>query len=281
MYAAKNSGKNHIRSFSPEMRKEVEQRHAIHTQLQQALRGNEISLEYQPKIDLQSGNVLGCEALARWRTPDGRNITPAQFIPIAEQTGLIVPLGELVLYSACRQATAWHGVGCSPVHIAVNISPHQLHHPNFVERVGEILQETGARPEWFELEITENTVMSDVVHATKTMDQLVAMGLQLAIDDFGTGHSSLSYLKDFNIHTLKIDRSFVTDLPEDDRATAIVRSIVHLGQGRDLTVVAEGIETVEQCELLREMRCDIGQGYHFSRPLTPEAYEQWAVMNQV
>ncbi len=281
MYAAKNSGKNHIRSFNPEMRQEVEQRHAIQNQLQQALRGNEISLEYQPKIDLQSGDAIGCEALARWRTSDGRNISPAEFVPIAEQTGLIVPLGELVLYSACRQAAAWHSVGCSPVHIAVNISPHQLHQPNFVERVGEILQETGARPEWFELEITENAVMSDVEHATQTMDQLVAMGLQLAIDDFGTGHSSLSDLKDFNIHTLKIDRSFVTDLPQDSRATAIVRSIIHLGQGRDLTVVAEGIETAAQYEMLREMKCDIGQGYHFSHPLKPEAYEQWAVMAQV
>ena len=266
MYAAKQAGKNQIRVFCAEMREEVERRNQIQNELQRALRGNEITLHYQPKVDFQTGSVVGCEALARWRMPNGQQVSPAQFVPIAETSGLIVPLGDLVLMTACRQAREWHEMGCSPVHVGVNISPQQLHYPNFAERVGEIFAETGAKPEWIELEITENAVMEDVEQAMEVMDQLVEMGITLALDDFGTGHSSLSYLKLFNIHTLKIDRSFVMDLPDDDQAVNIVSSIMRLGQGRGLSIVAEGVETQAQYDLLREMGCDIAQGYHIAPP---------------
>ena len=275
MYAAKQAGKNQIRVFAPVMREEVERRHRVQHELHRALQGNEISVLYQPQVDLLTGEAVSCEALARWRTPDGRQISPGEFVPVAESSGLINPLGELVLTTVCRQLVEWQAIGCRPPRTAVNLSPKQLHAREFVERVRELIATTGARPDWLTMEITENAVMEDLPSAMRVMDGLNRLGITLALDDFGTGHSSLSYLKNFDIHTLKIDRSFVKDLTEDDRALAIVESIIHLGQGRSLRIVAEGIETQDQYDMLAEMGCDVGQGYHIAHPLRAVEFESW------
>ncbi|MFV0442900.1 MAG: putative bifunctional diguanylate cyclase/phosphodiesterase [Planctomycetaceae bacterium] len=275
MYAAKRGGRSQARMFAAEMRQEVEKRHLIQRELHRALQGNEISLLYQPLVKLSNGEPHICEALARWRTPDGRQISPGEFVPVAEKTGLITTLGDYVLAVACRQLVEWEAAGCRPRRVAVNISPQQLHGRAFVDRVREILDECGADPRWLTLEITENAVMDNVPAAMRTMDALTQLGIQLALDDFGTGQSSLSYLKNFNIHKLKIDRSFVKDLPNDERAIAIVESIIHLGQGRDLLVVAEGIESEAQYHLLRQLGCDLGQGFYISHPLRAVEFEAW------
>lgn len=267
MYAAKNAGRNQIRVFSPEMQTAAENRNRILRELHRALAGNEISVFYQPLIDLKTGRCTGCEALARWRTPDGRQISPAEFVPIAEQTGLIVPFSEAILNQVCRQLVEWESQGCRPTRVAVNLSPRQLHGCRFIDRLKDILGHWGVNPHWITLEITENAVMEDVEHVMKIMDELTAMGIQIALDDFGTGYSSLNYLRQFNVYALKIDRSFIKDLPEDGHALSIVQSVIHMAQGRKLSVVAEGIETRDQLQLLREINCDLGQGFYISHPL--------------
>ncbi|MEZ6066607.1 MAG: EAL domain-containing protein [Planctomycetaceae bacterium] len=276
MYAAKQAGRNQIRVFESEMRRKVEHRHRIRTELHRALHGNEISVLYQPQIDLKTGELVNCEALARWRTPDGRNISPGEFVPVAEKSGLICSLGELVLTTVCAQLVDWESSGLRPPRTSVNVSPKQLHSRRYANRVASLIESTGASPEWIVLEITENAVMEDVESAMLVMRELNEMGIQLALDDFGTGHSSLSYLKLFDIHTLKIDRSFVMDLPVDERAKTIVESIIHLGQGRKLKVVAEGIETREQYEMLAQMGCDYGQGFCIAHPLRAVEFEAWS-----
>lgn len=276
MYAAKDAGKNQLRLFSAEMRTSVEVRHQLHGELRRALRGDELKLAYQPKVWAASGKLAGCEALARWQKPCGTNVSPGEFVPVAEKTGLIIALGNRVLRNACQQAKHWRELGLEVPHVAVNISPNQMREPRFIERVERILEETGVDPHWLELEITENAVMDNVDQAVKIIDRLGGMGISLAIDDFGTGHSSLSYLKSFNIDTLKIDASFVRDLPDDETAVAIVRSIISLGKGCGLTVVAEGVETDDQLNLLLEVGCDVIQGYYFSRPLWAEQFQDWA-----
>src|SRR5690606_6613169 len=203
--------------------------------------------------------LRGCEALARWRTSDGRELLPSEFVPIAESSGLVVALGELVLVEACRQAREWEALGVRPPLLSINISPQHLHARGFVDRTAEILEASGAVPEWLMLEITEDAVKQNAHEARRTMDHLVELGMTLAIDDFGTGHSSFSYLKDFNIHALKIDRSFISDIPANRQSCSIVESIIHLGQGRQLQIVAEGIETDQQYHALCEMGCDLGQ----------------------
>jgi diguanylate cyclase (GGDEF)-like protein/PAS domain S-box-containing protein len=275
MYAAKSSGRNQICVFAPEMRRQAERRNQIQQDLRRALQGNEISLRFQPLVELKTGVLRGCEALARWRTPDGRELLPSDFIPIAEASGLDGALGELVLVEACRQAREWEALGVRPPILAINISPQHLHSRGFVDRTAEILEATGVLPEWLMLEITEDAVMQDARSAMRTMDDLVELGLMLAIDDFGTGHSSFSYLKDFNIHALKIDRSFIAELPGNRQTCSIVESMIHLGQGRQLQIAAEGIETAQQYQLLCEMGCDIGQGFHIAQPLRATALECW------
>lgn len=275
MYSAKKAGRNQIRAFASEMWEAVEQRHRIQRELNRALQENEISVVYQPQIDLKSGQCIGCEALARWRTPDGQQISPAEFVPVAEQTGLVAPLGEAVLRMVCLQLAEWERIGCRPDRVAVNLSPRQLYERSFIVEVLEILESTEAQSDWLTLEITENAVMEDIPHAMRIMDELSEVGFHIALDDFGTGYSSLSYLKQFNVHSLKIDRSFIMDLPGDERARSIVESVIHLGQGRDLTVVAEGIETQTQYRVLRDMGCDMGQGYHIARPLQPMDFESY------
>ena len=274
IYAAKSAGKNRVRVFTPEMQDGVTMRHQVQTKLRRALADGDIRLWYQPKVCADSRQSMGCEALVRWRTKDGKFVPPSEFIPIAEQTGLIVMLGELVFQLAAEQACEWAALGIPPC-IAVNISPHQLRHPRFADQLQATLDATGAKAEWFELEITEHAMMDDVDHAISVIEELACLGFRVAIDDFGTGYSSLSYLKCFQIHTLKIDLSFVRDVTHDPPSTAIVRSIVSLGAGLGLTVVAEGVETPEQASLLAEIGCNVLQGYHIGKPMTPEDYLAW------
>ncbi|MCA9084814.1 MAG: EAL domain-containing protein [Planctomycetaceae bacterium] len=275
MYAAKDAGKNHARRFSPKMQERADQRHLIQAELRRVLQGGGISVEFQPKVCTHTGKPHGCEALARWRRADGTMIPPAEFIPIAEQTGVIVPLGEFVLSRTLECCRDWNERGINLFPVAVNISPQQLRSVRFVERLMEILEEYNAEPEWLELEITENAMVEDIGHAITTINRLVDLGFRIAIDDFGTGYSSLSYLRFFRIHTVKIDGSFVSEITTDKKCAAIAESIISLGRGLDLCVVAERVETAEQREVLARAGCDVVQGYLVSRPLTALAIEEW------
>lgn len=274
MYAAKTAGKNQVRFFTPHMQDQVNTRHQVQTKLRRALLENELSLRFQPKIIAADGKPAGCEALVRWQTADGSYIPPSDFIPVAEQTGLILTLGENVFQLAANQAFEWNQQGITPS-IAVNISPHQLRHPRFVEQLLSSLSKSEAKAEWFELEITEHAMMDDVDHAIRVINELASHGFRIAIDDFGTGYSSLSYLKSFSIHTLKIDLSFVRDVTNDRASRAIVQSIVSLGKGLDLAVVAEGVETKEQADLLASFGCSVLQGYYIGKPMPADEYLQW------
>lgn len=274
MYAAKSLGKNKVVLFSDELQADIHARQQVRSKLRRALDDGEIELWFQPKVHAHSHAVVGCEALARWRTPDGEYIPPNRFIPVAEQTGLISLLGNRVFQLAAEQAVRWRANGFS-TQMAVNVSPLQLRHPRFVAQLQQILEQTAAEPSWFELEITENAVMEDVHHAVAVMNELTQLGFRIAIDDFGTGYSSLSYLKNFNIHTLKIDLSFVRDLICDQHSDAIVRSIISLGSGLDLTLVAEGVETEQQADFLRKAGCDVLQGYLIGKPMPSQQFEQW------
>jgi diguanylate cyclase (GGDEF)-like protein/PAS domain S-box-containing protein len=274
MYAAKSAGKNRVRQFDPAMQNSVNLRQQLHVKLRRALADGEIQLAFQPKVLAGSRQPDGCEALVRWQTADGRFIPPSEFIPIAEQTGLIIPLGEMVFQLAAEQAHAWNAAGITPS-IAVNVSPHQLRHPRFLEQLVTTLTTTKANATWFELEITEYAMMDDIDYAITVIDELERLGFHVAVDDFGTGYSSLSYLKNFNIHTLKIDLSFVRDVAYDSQSRAIVQSIVSLGSGLGLTVVAEGVETVEQAESLADLGCDVLQGYLIGRPMPAAEYLKW------
>ncbi|MCD0463732.1 sensor domain-containing protein [Roseiconus lacunae] len=274
MYAAKLAGKNRIRFFEPKMQAEVDLRHHVQSKLRQAIASGGLKLWYQPKVCAASGNTVGCEALVRWCSDEGQFIPPSEFIPIAEQTGLINQLGNVVFQLAAQQASRWHAEGINPS-IAVNVSAHQMRNPRFVEHLMLMLEQAGAKAEWFELEITEHAMMDDTEYAASMIDKLSSVGFRVAIDDFGTGFSSLSYLKDFRIQTLKIDLSFVHDMIRSPQSNAVVRSIISLGRGLGLTVVAEGVETMEQASLLSEAGCTLMQGYYFAKPMPPEEYAKW------
>ncbi|MEZ6106698.1 MAG: EAL domain-containing protein [Pirellulaceae bacterium] len=274
MYAAKSAGKNQTRTFVPEMQVKANTRHQVQARLRRAIDMGELCVWFQPKVDAATRRPVGCEALVRWITPDGKMVSPAEFIPVAEQTGLIGPLGITVFRLAAQQAKQWADLGHEPA-IAVNVSPAQLRHPRFIEQLTDLLEETGTQASWFELEITENAMMSDVAHATAIIDQLAELGFRVAIDDFGTGYSSLSYLTTFNIHTLKIDLSFVREMTHDAQSNAVVRSIISLGNGLGLKLVAEGVETEAQAKLLTEAGCTLLQGYLFGKPMPAEDYWSW------
>jgi EAL domain-containing protein (putative c-di-GMP-specific phosphodiesterase class I) len=231
-------------------------------------------LHYQPKIDLATGDITGIEALLRWRHPELGLVAPGQFIAIAEESGLIVPIGRWVLRAACRQARQWQIEGSSPVCIAVNISAGELRAPGFAAGVREILAETGLPPRCLELELTETVLIDDSRSISDVLRELKEIGVLLALDDFGTGYSSLSYLKRFPIDTLKIDRSFVHDLTTDKDDAGIVTAVIGMGKNLHMRVVAEGVETREQLALLQEHGCPQGQGYFFSRPLPAEECRQ-------
>ncbi|HJV44489.1 MAG TPA: EAL domain-containing protein, partial [Bacillota bacterium] len=231
---------------------------------------HELELYFQPQVNIQTQQIVGMEALIRWKHPKWGMISPADFIPLAEETGLIIQIGKQVLEEACRQNKKWQDEGYKPFKIAVNLSTKQFLQLNLVEMINETLQTTGLDPQWLELEITESSIMEDTEYAIDVLNQFCTLGIQIAIDDFGTGYSSLSYLKKFPIHALKIDQSFIRELPYDHDDKNIVLAIISMSNSLKLSVTAEGIETDEQRQFLLEHGCQEGQGYLFGRPLSAE-----------
>lgn len=270
MYHAKANGRNNYQFFAPPMNAAANKRLLLESELWQALADNQLVLHYQPQVDLASGRVVGVEALVRWAHPLRGMIPPAEFIPLAEECGLILPLGHWVLSHACRQAKDWLDQGVDIGEMAVNISAHEFRQPEFTRSVRTVLLETGLPPERLELEITESTVMHSADAAAETLAELKRMGIKLAIDDFGTGYSSLSYLRRFAVDRLKIDRTFVADVESDVDAAALVTSIIALGRSLGLHLVAEGVENSAQADFLRDLACQRVQGFHFFRPLSAE-----------
>ena len=273
MYRAKEDGRGVFKFFEEETNDGAEDRLLMESKLRNGLEHNEFVLHYQPKVNLESGKITGMESLVRWIPSDGKMVSPSLFIPLAEETGTILPLGDWILRQACRDAAAWHKAGY-PIQIAVNLSTIQLQQKKLVAQVSDILEETGLAPEALELEITESMVMGNVAKSIEIMNKLKELGVAIAVDDFGTGYSSLNYLKQFPIDTLKIDRSFVCDLDTDAGDAAIVTAIISLGKALNLKVVAEGVETLEHLNILQDKKCQEIQGYYFSRPLPADQFEK-------
>jgi diguanylate cyclase (GGDEF)-like protein/PAS domain S-box-containing protein len=267
MYRAKEQGKNNCQFYTPTMNIHSVQRLTLESGLRRALQREEFLLHYQPKVDIASGRVTGMEALVRWKRPESGMVPPAEFIPLAEETGLIVAIGEWVLKAACEYTHVWHGKDVPPLRVAVNLSARQFAQASLVSDVARILDTTGLQPSALDLEITESMVMGNPEQAIQTLRQLKSMGMSLSIDDFGTGYSSLGYLKRFPIDHIKIDRSFVKDIPDDNDDATITRTIIAMAHNLRLKVIAEGVETEAQLNFLREHGCDEMQGYYFSRPL--------------
>ena len=267
MYRAKAQGGNAYRFFTADMNLGVVERLSMERSLRGALERRQLHLDYQPQVDLATGRVIGVEALMRWAHPDQGPIDPAKFIPLAEESGLIVPLGEWCLFEACRQARAWQQAGMPALPVAVNLSAIQFRQPKFPEVIAKVLRETGLAAQYLELELTESILMQHAEVGMASLQSLWGSGLRLSIDDFGTGYSSLSYLRRFPIHRLKIDISFVRDITVDIEAAAITNAIIVMGKSLKLRVLAEGVETPEQLALLRAQGCDEIQGYYFCKPL--------------
>ena len=266
MYRAKEHGRNTYILFTPSMNQKVMARAALEVNLRKAISNQEFVVHYQPIQVTGSGRIVGVEALARWERPDHGLVYPMEFIPLAEETGLIVPLGEWVLRKACLDAKRWHDRGSNNLFVSVNLSPRQFQLGKVVAVVEDVLAETGLPAESLTLEITEGAVMRNVEEGIHTMRALHAMGVKLSMDDFGRGYSSLSHLKRFPVSTLKIDKSFVGDLTSHQSDASIVRAIISMGNSLDLDVVAEGVETEEQLEFLRVHDCDHVQGFLMNRP---------------
>ena len=267
MYLAKEDGKNGYRFFSNEVKTQSIERLSLESALRRALEREQFSLNYQPKVDMETGQITGVEALLRWSHPDLGNVSPAQFIPLAEETGLIVPIGRWVLNEACAQAMAWQRRGLLPLSMAVNLSPRQFADEHLLQDVDEALAASGMSPVLLQLEVTESMMMRNVGRALKVLDAIQSRGIRLAIDDFGTGYSSMSLMKHFPIDTIKIDRSFVRDLPQDSEDQAIAQAIISMGKALGMTVVAEGVENAEQEAFLRTHGCDEMQGFLIAKPL--------------
>jgi diguanylate cyclase (GGDEF)-like protein len=269
MYLAKEDGKNGYRFFSKEVKRQSIERLSLESALRRALERGQFSLNYQPKVDMETSQITGVEALLRWSHPELGLVSPAQFIPLAEETGLIVPIGRWVLKEACAQAMAWQRRGLLPVSMAVNLSPRQFADEHLLDDVDEALATSGMSPVLLQLEVTESMMMRNVGRALKVLDAIQSRGIRLAIDDFGTGYSSMSLMKHFPIDTIKIDRSFVRDLPHDSEDQAIAQAIISMAKALGMTVVAEGVENAEQEAFLRSHGCDEMQGFLISKPLPP------------
>ena len=275
MYSAKKLGKNNYQFYTAAMNERSMEKLLLEKDLRRALMRYEFVLHLQPKANLHTGQITGFEALLRWQRPDGRLVPPLEFIPVLEESGLIVPVGEWVLRAACEQISSWQEAGLTPVPIAVNLSAKQFHQQDIAAMVMRALLEFGVDPHLLELEITESAAMHDAKVTTATLHKLKALGVRIAIDDFGTGYSSLSYLKRFPIDSLKIDRSFVTELPGNQEDASIAQAVITMAHALRLKVVAEGVENEAQLEFLAEHTCDEMQGYYFSRPMAAELCTQF------
>ncbi|MGK7881616.1 MAG: EAL domain-containing protein [Crocosphaera sp.] len=269
LYRAKERGRNHYRFYSSRMTSKASLLLKLENLLYQALEEESLSLHYQPQLNLSNNKVSGMEALLRWDHPELGHVSPLKLIPLAEKTDLIIPISIWVLKTACLQNKAWQKQGFSPIPIAVNLSPIQFQQPNLVDIVAQILEETGLEPHLLNLEITETAIIKNIDFSCKTLEKLRELGVQISLDDFGTGYSSLGYLQKFPITTLKIAQSFIQTLSDKPQNTAIVSAIIALGQSFDLRVIAEGVETLKQLELLQGLNCREIQGFWFSRPLKP------------
>jgi len=272
MYCAKEEGKNNFQFYSEDIQSQSMGHLAIETNLRLALDRNELSLHYQAKVNCKTGIITGVEALLRWQNPHLGSVTPTQFIPVAEKTGIIISIGKWVLKTACVQNVAWQMQGLPTVCIAVNLSLQQLTDNNLIDDIKAALNDSGMAPNLLELEITESMIMGNPTKMMDVLARIKSMGVRLAIDDFGTGYSSLAQLKHFPIDTLKIDRSFIRNVPENAEDKAIAHAIIAMGETLGLTVVAEGVETIEQMNYLKDQSCDEMQGYYFSRPVVPEQF---------
>lgn len=273
MYRAKDKGKNNYQLYTQAMNTKIMERIKMESDLRQALKREEFRVFYQPQVNSGTGQITGVEALVRWCHPERGLMLPAEFIPLAEETGLIVPMGEWVLRTACAKNKRWQDEGLQPARVTVNISACQFEQQNLVGTIQKILEMTGLEAKWLELEITESALMKDVDSAIRTLNELKTMGVRISIDDFGTGYSSLNYLKRFPIHTLKIDRSFVKDIISNPEDVAIVSTVIAMAQNLNLQVIAEGVETEEQLAFLEQRKCIEMQGFLFSKPLPTEEIE--------
>jgi diguanylate cyclase (GGDEF)-like protein/PAS domain S-box-containing protein len=249
----------------------------LESNLRGALERSEFVVQYQPQVTIPDFHLVGMEALVRWQHPSLGLLYPSEFVPLAEESGLIIALGEWVMRNACLQNKAWQDAGLAPMRLSVNFSARQFQQPAFINAVAEILRETNLDPRWLELEITESSIMKEPDQAIEKLHELKLMGIRVAVDDFGTGYSSLNYLKRFPIDTLKIDKTFVADVCKDPHDTAIVRAIITLGHALDLTVIAEGVETQEQLQYLSSLGCDVVQGFLFSKSLPAPVFEELLV----
>ncbi len=267
MYRAKKKGRNQYEKANVEVSAGCFERLLIENNLRKALEKNELSLNFQPQLDIRNEKVIGFEALLRWNHPDLGNIPPSDFIPIAEETGLILPIGDWVLKNACLKLKEWEKAGFHPLRMAVNLSAQQFLQKNMVEKIKAVIKETSINPECLELEITEGVVIHDIDSAISVLQQLKEIGVQISIDDFGTGYSSLNYLKELPVNTLKIDRSFIFDIDTNASSKALTAAITTMAHDLKLNVVAEGVETYKQLSYVKKSSCDVIQGYYFSRPL--------------
>jgi len=274
MYAAKELGRNNFQFFSAEMNASATEKLELETRLRRAIENDHLFLAYQPQLSLHDGRIVGLEALLRWRDPEAGLIPPSRFIPVAEETGLIIPLGEWVLRNACSQAQAWKEAGIAPLRIAVNVSGLQFKRIDFVDMVEAVLDETGLDPGLLEIELTESIVMQNIRDAILTLADLKVRGIHLAIDDFGTGYSSLVYLKNFPFDRIKIAQEFVRAIPKDQDNKAIVEAIILMARSLNLSVIAEGVETQSQLEFLRARSCNDLQGYFFSPPVAADYWTE-------
>jgi diguanylate cyclase (GGDEF)-like protein len=280
LYRAREQGGDNYQFYTADMNAKAMKRLTLENNLRRALERSEFEVYYQPVLDINTKKIVGVEALLRWHHPELGLVQPAEFISLAEDTGMIVPIGEWVLRTACAQSKSWQSAGFAPLSLAVNLSARQFQQQNLSEVVVRILRETGLNPRDLELELTESSIMKNAEWAVRTLSELKAMGVKIAIDDFGTGYSSLGYLKRLPIDTLKIDRSFVSDVTTDPDDAALVMAIITLAHNLRLKVIAEGVDSEEQLRFLHLLRCDEWQGYFFSKPLPVEAFEELLLQGQ-
>lgn len=280
LHHIKSRDRNAVQFYSPQLTASIGRWVQLEAGLRQAIENDEFTLNFQPKVDLATRCVIGAEALVRWGNEELGSVSPDEFVPVAEEAGLIGAIGNWVLQQACHHAVQWNRGGGQPIHVGVNFSAHQMRRPDIADKVKVCLEESGLDPRLLELELTESVMMDDTGKSIALLEDLRGLGITVAIDDFGTGYSSLSYLTDFPLDTLKVDRAFVMNLPDDRDAVTIARAIIGLAQNLDLHIVAEGIETDEHERFLQGLGCHTGQGYLFSRPLGAAEFNEFIAQNQ-